>query len=56
LSSQAESLNAPLVKIDIGLFTNQIGVTTTDTLDLGQRIHDLSFAINVSVEETKDVL
>ena len=49
-------MNIPLVEVDIGLFADKVGVTTTDTLDLGQRVHNLALAINVSVEETQDVL
>lgn len=48
--------DVPLVQIDIGLFADKVGVTTTNTLDLGQGVHDLALAINVSVEETQDVL
>lgn len=46
----------PLVQIDIGLFANQVGVPSTYTLDLGQSVHDLLFAIDVGVEETEDEL
>lgn len=48
--------NIPLVQVNIGLFAHKVGVTTTDTLDLSQGIHDLALAINVGVEETQDVL
>jgi hypothetical protein len=48
--------NVPLGEVDIGLLADQVGVTATDTLDLGQRVHDLLFSINVSVEETQDEL
>jgi hypothetical protein len=33
----------PLVEIDIGLLANQVGITTSDTLYLGQGVHDLRF-------------
>ena len=46
----------PLVEVDIGLFADKVGVTTANTLDLGQGVHDLALAINVGVEETQDVL
>ena len=46
----------PLVQINIGLFADKVGVTTTNTLDLSQGVHDLALAINVGVEETQDVL
>ena len=50
------NIDAPLVEVDIGLFADKVGVTTTNTLDLRQSVHDLALAINVSVEETQDVL
>ena len=46
----------PLVEIDIGLLADNVGVTATNTLDLGQGVHDLALAINVGVEETQNVL
>ena len=49
-------MNKPLVEVDIGLFADQVGVTTADTLDLGQGVHDFALAIDVGVEETQNVL
>lgn len=46
----------PLVQIDIGFLADQIGVTTSDTLNLGQGIHDFLLAIDVGVEKTEDEL
>jgi hypothetical protein len=46
----------PLVEIDIGLLANQVGVSSADTLDAGQGIHDLLLAIDVGVEETENEL
>ena len=46
----------PLVQIHIGFFANQIGVTASDTFDLGEGVHDFLLAINVGVEETKNEL
>jgi hypothetical protein len=37
----------PLVEVNIGLLADQVGVTTTNTLDLGQGEHDLLLAINL---------
>lgn len=37
----------PLVEVDIGLLAHQVAVSATDTLDLGQGVHDLLFAINL---------
>lgn len=31
----------PLVEVDIGLLADQVGVSATNTLDLGQGVHDL---------------
>lgn len=45
-----------LVEIDIGLLADQVGVTATDTSDLGQGVHDLLLAIDVRVQQTDDVL
>ena len=48
--------NVPLRQIDIGLLAHQVGVTATDTLDLGQGDHDLLLAVNIGVEQTQDIL
>lgn len=48
--------SAPLVEVNIGLLADQVGVATSDTLDLGQGVHDLALSINVSVEQTQNVL
>jgi hypothetical protein len=45
-----------LGQIDIGLLADQVGVSATDTLDLGQGVHDLLLAIDVCVQQTDDVL
>ena len=37
----------PLVEINIGLLAHQIAVSATDTLDLGQGVHDLLLAIDL---------
>lgn len=39
--------DVPLVKIDIGLLADQVGVSTTDTLDLGHGVHDLLLSIDL---------
>lgn len=48
--------NVPLGEVNIGLFADQVGVTTTNTLDLGQGVHDFLLAIDVGVEQTDNVL
>lgn len=49
-------VHSPLVQVDIGLLADQVRVPTTDTLDLGQGVHDLAATVNVGVEETQNVL
>ena len=46
----------PLVHIDVGLLAAQVGVSSTNTLDRRQGVHDVLFAINVRVEHTQNVL
>ena len=46
----------PLVQVDIGLLADQVGVTTADTLDLGQGVHDLLLAIDVGVQKSQDLV
>ena len=46
----------PLVQINIGFLTDQIRVPASDTLDLGEGIHDLLLAVDIGVEETKNEL
>jgi hypothetical protein len=45
-----------LAEINIGLLADQVGVAATDTLDLGQGVHDLLLSIDVRVQQTDDVL
>jgi len=47
LSLHVSSVHEPLVEVDIGLLADQVGVTATDTLDLGQGVHDLLLAIDL---------
>lgn len=46
----------PLVEIHIGLLAHQVRVTTSDTLYLGESVHDLLLAVDVGVEKTEDEL
>jgi hypothetical protein len=48
--------NVPLAEVNVGLLADQVGVTTTNTLDLGQGVHDLLLSIDVGVKQTDDVL
>lgn len=45
----------PLVQIDIGLLADQVGVSATDTLDLGQGVHDLLLTVDIGVEKTQNL-
>lgn len=45
-----------LRKIDVSLLEDEVGEATTDTLDRGERVHDLLPALDVCVENTQDVL
>jgi hypothetical protein len=45
----------PLVQVNIGLLADQVGVSATDTLDLGQGVHNLLLSINVGVKKTQDL-
>lgn len=49
-------LTGALVQVDIGLLAHQVGVATTDTLDLGQGVDDLLLSVNVCVEQTQNVV
>ena len=51
-----EFYHIPLIEVDIGLLAHQVGVTTADTLDAGQGVHNLLLAIDVGVEKTENVL
>jgi hypothetical protein len=55
-ANRGEEGTVPLVEIDIGLLADQVGVPATDTLDLGQGVHDLLLAVNIGVEQTQDEL
>lgn len=45
-------LTGSLVQVDISLLADQVGVTTTDTLDGGQSVDDLDVTIDVGVQQT----
>jgi len=44
------------VQVHVSLLADQVGISTTDTLDLGQSVHDLLLAIDVCVKKTQDEL
>ena len=49
-------LSSSLVNIDFSLFANKIGETTSETLNFGQSENNISLSLNVSVENTENVL
>ena len=49
-------LSGTLVQIDISLLAGNVCQSSTDTTNLGKGKHDFDSAINVGVEETKNVL
>lgn len=46
----------PLVEINISLLADQVGVTASDTLDLGQGVHDLLLSLDIGVKKSQDEL
>lgn len=46
-------LTSTLLQVNISLLADQVGVTTTNTSDLGQGVHDLDSTIDVGVQQTK---
>lgn len=44
------------MEVDVGLLADQVGVSATNTLDLGQGVHDLLLSVNIGVEKTEDEL
>merc|ERR1719347_233982 len=45
-----------LVKRDVSLLKDEVGVPTSDTLNGGQSEHDICLSLNVGVQHTKNVL
>ena len=43
--------SVPLVEIDVGLLADQVGVSTTHSLDLGQGVHNLLFSFSHIVSD-----
>jgi hypothetical protein len=46
----------PLVEINICLLANKVGVTTSNTLDLRQSVHNLALSVNISIKQTENML
>merc|ERR1712141_876959 len=49
-------LTSALVKINVSLLEDKVGITTTYTLDGGDGEHDVPLTINVGVHNTQNVL
>lgn len=49
-------LTSSLIEVDISLLADQVGVSATNTTDGGQGVHDLDLTIDVSREQTQNVL
>ncbi|KAH3667311.1 hypothetical protein OGAPHI_002960 [Ogataea philodendri] len=49
-------LTSSLGKVNVRLLAHQVGVSSTNTSNGGERIHDLDSSVNVGVEETQNVL
>jgi hypothetical protein len=49
-------LTGALVQIDIGLLADQVRVSATDTLDLGQGVHNLLLSVDIGVKKTENEL
>lgn len=47
---------SPFVKINVCLFANEVGITTPDTFDFGQGIHNFPLSIHIGVQKSKNVL
>ena len=47
---------APLGHVDLGLLADKVGITTTNTSDVCQGVHDVTLAVNVGVQQTQNVL
>ena len=48
--------DVPLGQINVGLLADDVGIPPTNTLDLGQCVHDLALSIDVGVQQTENVL
>lgn len=45
-------LTSPLAKIDISLLADNVGISSTNTLDLSESVLNLDLAVNVGVEQS----
>lgn len=48
----AKGHNLPLAEVDISLLADNVGISSTNTLDLSESVLDLDLAVNVGVEQS----
>lgn len=49
-------LTGSLVEVDVGLLADQVGVSTANTTDGGQGVHNLDLTVDVGRQKTQNVL
>lgn len=49
-------LTGSLAEVDVGLLADQVGVSTANTTDGGQGVHDLDLTVDVGGQKTQNVL
>jgi hypothetical protein len=56
MSDYSWNAKVPFIEVNICLLDYDVGVSSANTLDFGQRKHDLVLSIDIGVEKTEDVL
>lgn len=56
LSRLKRKEKVPLIHVDVGLLADNVCESPPDTLDRGEGEHDLLFAVDIGVQNTKNVL
>jgi len=49
-------VTSTFLQVHIGLFADDVGISSPDTLDLGQGVHDFALSVNIGVQKTENVL
>jgi hypothetical protein len=44
--------DVPLGQVYVGLFADEVGIAAPDTLNTGQGVHNLLFAIDVGIKQS----
>ena len=50
-----QQAHAPLVEVNVRLLADDVRISTTDTLDLRQGVHDFALAVDIGVKQTENV-